>query len=133
LAIYDFKCPECNQVLTDMILPMMHEDDDHPACYQCGIFMEHYITQTPMMFMRDVEYPEPFVVGKNKEVITGSRQRKEFMARNNLIDANEIMEAPTYEESAKTVEEINKSVAAITPNARQKEEMKASGLGDIVE
>ena len=133
MAIYDFKCPECDTVCRDVVLPMMHEDDEHPHCHNCDAETHHYITKTPMMFMRDVDYAVPFQAGKKKEVITGSRQRKEFMARNNLMDANEIMEKPTHEEQQKTIHEVNESIAAITPTKRQKEEMKASGLGDIVE
>ena len=133
MAVYDFKCPECDTVCRDVVLPMMHEDEDHPHCYNCDAKTHHYITKTPMMFMRDVDYAVPFEAGKDKEVITSSRQRKEFMARNNLMDANEIMEAPTHKEQKKARDEVKESIAAITPNEQQKDQMKQSGLGDIVD
>ena len=132
MAIYDFKCPECDTVCRDVVLPMMHEDEDHPHCYRCDALTHHYITKTPMMFMSDVDYAVPFQAGKDKEVITGSRQKKEFMARNGLYDANEVMDLPTHQEQQKSIDEVNESIKAITPTERQKDEMKRSGLGDIV-
>jgi len=132
VAIFDFKCPECGDVLEDVMLSCMHEDDEHPACYTCGEFMNHYITKAPWGYVTDTEFPVPFKAGAKGEIITGAKQRREFMARNDLLDANEVMTPPTKNEEAIAHKKISKSIADITPTAKQKEELKSVGIGDIV-
>lgn len=132
MPIFDFKCGGCGDILEDVVLSCMHEDDEHPACYDCGAFMEHYITKAPMGFVTDTEFPVPFVAGKDKQLITGARQRREYMKANDLIDSNDLGTPPTHEDQMREVERVNDSIAAITPTEKQKRQLQADGIGDIV-
>ena len=133
MAIYDFRCHECNQVLENVVLNMSHDDDDHPACYQCGLYMDHYITTAPQVLWKDGDLPDgSFVAGKDRRRITTRKERREFMAENDLVDSNDLIIPPTHEEQMDTQADMMKSVNAITPDAVQKQQMKDDGILDIV-
>ena len=133
MAVYDFKCGECGQVLENVILAMTHEDWEHPACYDCGQHTEHYITSSPMVLWKDGDLPDGgFVAGKKKERISTRRDRREFMAKNDLVDANDMYTPPTHEEQMDTHAAMKKTVDAITPDAKQKRQMRDDGILDIV-
>jgi hypothetical protein len=76
---------------------------------------------------------EPFrsIATPDKPVITTSKQRKEYMARNNLVDANDVVgRAPTYKDDLKVAEQVEQSVKAITPTREQSAKMESMGLLD---
>jgi hypothetical protein len=133
MAVYDFKCGGCGQVHENIILPMTHEDWEHPACYDCGEITEHYYTTVPMVMWRDGDLPDGgFVAGKEKKRISTKKERREFMAENDLVDSNDLFTPPTNEEQMDTHADVMKSVSAITPDADQKKQMKDDGILDIV-
>jgi hypothetical protein len=133
MAVYDFRCSECEQVLKNVVLNMSHEDDDHPACYQCGQRMIHYITSAPLVLWKDGDLPDgSFIAGKDRRRITTRKDRREFMAENDLVDSNDLIIPPTHEEQLDTQADIMRSIDAITPDAKQKEQMKSDGILDIV-
>ena len=131
MAIYDLKCATCDEVLENHIMPITHTKEDIPV--HCGKTMGYYITKAPMGIVTDTEFPVPFKAGAEGEIISNKRQKKEFMARNDLLDANEVMTPPTPHEEKMKREEIADSIAAITPTAKQKEELKQVGIRDIVD
>jgi hypothetical protein len=130
LAIYDLKCVTCDEVLENHIMPITHTKEDIPL--HCGKTMGYFITKAPMGFVTDTEFPVPFKAGAEGTIISNKRQKKEFMAKHDLYDANEVMTPPSPHEVAQTREEIRKSIEAITPTAQQKEQLKSVGLDDIV-
>ena len=130
MAIYDLKCATCDEVLENHIMPITHTKDDLPV--HCGKPMDYFITKAPMGFVTDTEFPVPFKAGNNGEVISNKRQKKEFMAKNGLYDANEVITPPTPQEQKQAREEVADSIASITPTAKQKEQLKSVGISDIV-
>ena len=54
------------------------------------------------------------------------------MAENDLVDSNDLITPPTHEEQMDTHADVVKSVAAITPDSAQKQQMKDDGILDIV-
>lgn len=132
MAIYDFKCDECGQIQQNVIMPITHDYDDLPEC--CNEKMDYYITRPPMVHWVDPVI-EPFraIATKDMPVISTTRENREYMARNNLVDANELGPPPTYEEQEKTAAEMQKSIDAITPTGQVADEMKKRGMLDIVD
>ena len=131
MAIYDFKCVTCDEILENISLPMTHTEDDLPV--HCGKKMNYYITSPPQVLWRDKDLPDGgFVAGKEKERITTTRERREFMAKHDLVDSNDLITPPTHEEQMDTHADVLKSVSAITPDAEQKQQMKDDGILDIV-
>jgi hypothetical protein len=96
--------------------------------------MNYYITSVPMVMWKD-PIIEPFkpVATANAPVITTTRQHRDYMKRNDLVDANELFTPPTREEEMAAVAEAQESIAAITPTAEQKQQLKESGLDSILE
>lgn len=131
MAVYDFKCDICDTISRDVVLPMTHVIGDKPEC--CGIYMNYYITSPPQVLWRDGDLPDgSFIAGKDRRRITTRKDRREFMAENDLIDSNDLITPPSHEEQMDTHADVMKSVAAITPDAKQKQQMKDDGILDIV-
>lgn len=134
MALYDFKCSECGEVVENIILPMTHADEDHPYCYRCHQYLEHFITAAPMVHWKDYDLPDGgFKAGKDGTVITTRKQNREYMKRHDLLDANEHIKPPTREEWQKEHAKAIESVQAITPTPKQKMELERVGISDIVD
>jgi len=130
---YDFKCKVCGEIQEDVILSILHNDSDKPMC--CGQRTQTHITVPPMVHWVD-PIIEPFrsVADKNKTVITTTKQRREYMARNHLVDSNDLGTPPTKKEQMEYHENVVvPSVAAMTPTEKQVREMKAAGISDTVD
>lgn len=132
MAIYDFKCKECDHVEENVIMPITHHSNDRPVC--CGTLMEYYITSVPMVMWTD-PIIEPFkpIATKDAPVINSMRQHREYMKRNDLVDANDLYAPPTHTEQQRAREEAKESIDAITPTAEQNEQLKRSGLDSILD
>ena len=131
MAVYDFKCRECHKISEDVHLPMSHMKHDVPSC--CGNKMSYYITSAPQVLWKDGDLPDgSFVAGADRRRITTRKERREFMAENDLVDSNDLITPPTHEEQMDTHADVVKSVAAITPDSAQKQQMKDDGILDIV-
>lgn len=129
MPVYDFRCMKCDTMEEDVILPITHTKGEIPRC--CGGRMNYHIGKPPMVVWRDPNI-EPFrAVGtKDAPVITSARQNREYMARNNLVDANDLYEPPSQDSEMREIAEGQAAIDAITPNATQAEQMEASGLLD---
>jgi hypothetical protein len=115
----------------NVLLRITHDDADKPCC--CGETMQTHITVPPMVVWTDpVIEPFKHVAVKSDEVITTTKQNREFMARNGLVDANDIA-PPTPEEHQKTLGQINASIEKISPTSEQSAKLKDQGLLDIIE
>lgn len=133
MAVYDFKCPECNHIKEDVVMSIKHEDHEHPEC--CGVQMDHYITIPPMVRFRDAEFKDGGFIAHSiagKPVITSRRQNREMMKRHNLIDANDLGPPPTKADQMKEHAKTQQTIADITPTKQVLSEMKRQGLTDIV-
>jgi hypothetical protein len=128
---YDFQCPECGEVIKNKILSITHTNDELPTC--CDTIMGYYITQPPMVHWVD-PIIEPFrsVATKDRPIISTTRERREYMAKNQLLDANEVCEPPSHKQQKIARAEARESIEAITPSGAVKDDMKKRGLTDIV-
>lgn len=126
---YDFKCGECDHVVENKILRITHSDSDIPK--HCGQTMGYHITQAPSVVWVD-PIIEPFraIATKDRPVISSTRENREYMARNGLIDANELGPPPTKAEQMETVAKMQESISAITPDAETSAIMESQGLLD---
>ena len=128
---YDFKCKGCGKLKLDVHLPIAHMPIDLPKC--CDGHMEYFITSAPMVHWKDYDLPDggfKSVATPGREVITSMKQKREYMKRNDLLDANDIVKPPTADEERKTRAEVQASIDAITPTKAQEQEIKAKGLLD---
>ena len=131
MAIYDFKCSKCGHIDENVTLSITHTKYELPIC--CDIFMGYYITKPPSVHWIDPVI-EPFrsIATKDRPIIRTTRERREYMARNDLLDANEVCEPPSQEEQKKQRAEMQESIEAITPSGAIKEDLEKRGLMDIV-
>ena len=131
MAIYDFKCSTCKHIDVDVMLPMNHLKGDIPSC--CGKKMNYYITSPPGVIWRDPNI-EAFrhVATKDSPLITTTKQNREYMARNNLVDANDHFAPPTEKEQKLAREEAQESIDAIAGTAQQKEQLREQGIDSII-
>jgi hypothetical protein len=131
MPTYDFKCHTCSRVERDVILPITHTD--RPEC--CGERMAYHITQAPLVHWDDpvIEpFRNPAAKRDDKDaVIMTTRQRREFMKKNDLVDANDF-KPPSNGEQQAEVAKMKKSIEAITPTKEQSAKLRKSGLHDIV-
>lgn len=127
---YDFKCPACGTILEHQFLRITHLPDEVPHC--CESPMNYHITQPPLVHWKDPMI-EPFraIATKDRPVITTAKQNREYMARNGLVDANEVVEKPpTHEEQAETHAQVVESIEKISPSAEVRDNMDKQGLLD---
>ena len=129
MAIYDFKCMKCGQIDENIHMPITHQREDLP--WHCGDRMSYHITQAPMVSWIDPVI-EPFrnpaaSRGDSDAVISSTKQRREFMAKNDLVDANDLP-APTSEQHNENHKQAMKEIAAITPTAEQTDRLMAEGI-----
>ena len=132
MAMYDFKCVICQGVSEDVTLPMDHEDWEHPL--HCGSTMAHHHTKAPHVHWKDYDLPDGgFKAGKEGTVITTLKQNRDYMERNNLLDANDFGPPPTKADQNEQLGKTMESIDAITPTEAQRAILKEDGLLDIVE
>ena len=126
---YDFKCEKCENLVEDTILRIIHTEKDIPEC--CGQTMGYHISQPPLVHWVD-PIIEPFraIATKDRPLIRTTRENREYMARNGLIDANELGPPPSESEQRATVARMQKEIAAITPDAETSAKMESLGLLD---
>jgi len=130
MPVYDFKCGVCKTMKQNVVLPITHVEEDRPKC--CDQIMGQHFTVPPQVHWVDPVI-EPFrhVATPDRPVITTTRQNREYMKRNNLVDMNDVG-PPTDEEHSKTLKEINESIEKITPKKELSDTMRNQGLLDIV-
>jgi hypothetical protein len=134
MAIYDFRCKKCNSVVLDKHLPIAHLPMDLPLC--CNEHMTYYITKAPMVHWKDYDLPGGGFIPtstRNAPPITTLKQNQEYMKRNNLIDANQLFKPPTQSEESKERATMQATIDQITPNEKQKAQLKSDGILDIVD
>jgi hypothetical protein len=131
MPTYDFKCHNCGKTMKNVLLRITHDEADRPGC--CGETMRQHFTVPPSVVWVD-PIIEPFraIATKDRPVITTARQNREYMERNNLIDANELGPPPSHEDQKRELKEINESIAKVTPSVEQKSQMRDVGVSDIV-
>lgn len=124
---YDFQCAKCQSVEKNIVLPITHLDSQIPVC--CDSTMGYYITQAPMVVWKDPQI-EPFkpTATPNAPLISTTKQRREYMARNHLLDANEVFEPPSHQAQRAAVAKMTETIDAITPTAQQQEQLQVMGL-----
>jgi hypothetical protein len=129
--LYDFKCRNCETYEIDVVLSIKHTESDLPIC--CNEPMGYYITVPPTVVWTDPVI-EPFrsVATKDKPIISTTKERREYMARNGLLDANEVCEPPTPAETKRQVAQMQESINDITPSGEIKEDLDKRGLTNIV-
>ena len=111
--LYDYKCSTCGRE-TEAINRIEERHSHAPVC--CETSMKLVITKAPYGWVdREVRYVCPVT---NKGV-TNRRQRNEIMARENLVDANDVF--PTREKRLEAKAKEQQKIAAI-----RAEEAKAS-------
>lgn len=127
MPTYDFVCEKCGKEQHNVLLRITHDDADKPHC--CNQPMRYWITTPPMVHWVDPVI-EPFraIATPDRPVIRTARENREYMARHDLVDANEVSPPPTPEEHAKTQREIKESIEKISPT----KEMREQGISDIV-
>jgi hypothetical protein len=131
MAIYDFKCSKCDRIDENVTLPITHQECELPIC--CDTIMGYYITKPPSVHWIDPVI-EPFrsIATKDKPIIRTTRERREYMARNQLLDANDVCEPPSQAQQKQAREEMQDSIDAITPTGAIKEDLEKRDLMDIV-
>ena len=106
--------------------------DEKPQC--CDEAMNYHITTPPLVHWVDPVI-EPFraIATKDMPVITTTKQNREYMARHDLLDANEVIEkVPSHEEQKETHAKVMESIDAITPDAELAQKMSEQGLDNIL-
>jgi hypothetical protein len=130
---YDFQCQKCKRILENQFLRITHLPDELPEC--CDETMNYHITQPPLVHWKDPVI-EPFrnpsaKRGSPDSIIHNTKQRREFMAKNDLVDGNDVVgKAPTHIDDEAFAAEMQKSIDAITPSAEESAIMESQGLMD---
>ena len=132
MPLYDMKCVTCDEVIENISMPITHQKEDLP--YHCGKRMRYHITSPPSVIWND-PIIEPFrpVATKNAPMITTMKEHREYMKRNDLVDANDSFAPPTAHEQKVAQEEIQESIDAISGTAEQKEQLHEQGIDSIIE
>jgi hypothetical protein len=130
MPTYDFKCRKCGQIDENIVMPITHQKEDLP--WHCGQRMSYHISSPPLVHWVDPVI-EPFraIATKDKPVITTAKQNREYMERNGLVDANEVVgKPPTHLDQEETHKEVLESIAAIGPTEGLRDTMDKQGLLD---
>ena len=132
MAIYDFKCMKCQRIFEDVVLPMTHRKSDIPLC--CEARTAYHITKAPSVVWKDPTIPafRP-VATENAPVISTMKEHREYMARNELVDANDTFSPPTQKEQRLAREEAKESIDAMSGTAQQKEQLREQGIDSIID
>jgi len=128
---YDFKCKKCQKIKVDVILPITHVETDRPKC--CGEISSVHISVPPMVHWVDPMI-EPFraIATKDRPVITTAKQNREYMARHDLVDANEVVGKPPSkaEQMQYHNDVVLPSIKNVSATDRQLDDMKKAGIKD---
>lgn len=132
MPMYDFKCALCGNVAENVHLQITHESKDRPLC--CHEPMAYHITSVPMVHWVDpVIQPFRSIATKDRPVITTTKQNREYMKRNGLVDANEVVgKPPTKAEQMEHHAKVVASIEAVTPSKEQSAMLRERGLLDTV-
>ena len=129
---YDFKCHECDKVSRDVILPITHRAGDLPEC--CGEDMRYYITTPPSVVWKDPNIDAFRHVGiAGQPVVSSMKEHRECLARNDMVDANDLFDPPSVAEQKRSQAEAQESIDSITPTAEQSKQLQVDGLDSILE
>jgi hypothetical protein len=128
---YDFKCKKCETYELDVHLRITHTERALPM--HCNEPMGYFITSPPMVVWNDPVI-EPFrsMATRDKPIISSMKEKREYMARNDLVDANELGPPPSLSDTAKAQAEVQQSIDAMKPTGQLKEEMKRQNLLDVI-
>jgi hypothetical protein len=85
--LYDFRCRECGTLYENIVLPISRCDDG-PEC--CGEQTQKVFLVAPMGF---VDNMEEYRCPVTNEGVTTRKQRNEIMAREGLVDANDLLKS----------------------------------------
>ena len=132
--IYDFKCIACGEIKENVILPITHEDDEHPSC--CHEPMRHYMTKAPSIRWRDPMLLDGGFIAHSmpgKPVITSQAQNREMMKRHNLVDANDLGTPPTKQQQMEQHHSDQAALEKMKPPEHVMKEMSRQGLDSIVD
>ena len=113
-------------------MPMTHRSSDRPMC--CGDLMNYYITSAPLVMWKDPNI-EPFkpIATENAPVISSMKDRREYMAKNDFVDSNDLFTPPTEKEQRLVREEAKESMDAISGTTQQKEQLREQGIDSILD
>ena len=131
MPAYDFKCKKCNKIRQDVVLPITHLSAERPMC--CDDMMNYYITTPPSVVWKDptIGAFRP-IATKNAPIINNMKEHREYLKRNDFVDANDHFAPPTAKEQRLAREEAQESISAITPTTEQNQQLKESGLDSIL-
>ena len=103
--LYDYRCKHCGTERDDVYNSIDTRHTNAPVC--CYAPMEIVIKTAPYGFVdRDIRYRCPVT----NEGVTSRKQRNEIMARESLIDANDIVNKKTIAARTKEAERVKKIV-----------------------
>jgi hypothetical protein len=96
--------------------------------------MKYHITTPPMVHWKDpiIDAFRP-IATKNAPVINSQRENREYMARHDLVDANDFGPPPTQKEQMEEAGKMQESINAISPTAEQAARLQADGLDTILD
>jgi hypothetical protein len=116
--------------MENVLLRITHDEADKPHC--CEEPMRTLITSPPLVHWADPNI-EPFraVATPDRPVITTTRQNREYMKRNNLVDVSDLP-PPTREQEFKTLKEVDESIAKISPTEEVSAKMREQGIDSII-
>lgn len=98
--IYDYQCRSCGGRRLNVYNRILERRTNAPEC--CGGRMDIIITAAPMGFVdREIHYRCPVT----NEGVTTRRQRNNIMAREGLVDANDIVNHKTIAKRVQQHEE----------------------------
>ncbi len=104
---YDFQC-ECGHVQEE-VLRVAQLDTSAPACEDCGGKMRQVLLEAPMAYVRpDTHYKCPVT----NAGVTSQAQRRNIMAKHDLIDANDFTPEYAMRKEKKKWDDIRKRAKA---------------------
>jgi hypothetical protein len=89
--IYDYKCGQCGKVALDIVSSIADRKKNAPDC--CDGKMDIAIFVPPMGF---VDNMEEYMCPITNVGITTRRQRNEMMAREGVVDANDMLKSRAF-------------------------------------
>lgn len=123
--LYDYACPSCGSEAT-RVNRIAERRTNAPDC--CGQKMNIVIKTAPMGFVdREIHY-ECVATG---EKVTSRRQRNEIMARENLVDANDII--PSHKQRMEKKRKWDEKIAGIKSQQAEAEKHMAPVQRDMQE
>ena len=128
MPMYSFKCSASGAVFDRF--ESMKETGWHTTC-QCGATADKQILHAPMGHVES-DCP-PHIAPVTGEKITTNRERREFMARNGLMDGNDFTPEWQAREAKKRREKVERDAAKAydyLPNGMKPETVMKEVLND---